>query len=75
MPSQPLAGISRPCKGADSLPACQSLICDMNALQVAFIGFIGQHAATGEAPLQALKTHLANPWTNNFATNGVSLPF
>jgi len=42
---------------------------------VAFIGFIGQHAATGEAPLQALKTHLANPWTNNFATNGVSLPF
>lgn len=41
---------------------------------VAFIGFIGQHAATGQGPLAALGSHLANPANNNFATNGVSLP-
>jgi len=44
-------------------------------LQVAFVGFVGQHAANGQAPLQALNSHVASPWANNFATNGVSLPF
>lgn len=42
---------------------------------LAFIGFVGQHAATGKAPLAALGEHLANPWSANFATNGVSLPY
>ena len=41
---------------------------------VAFIGFIGQHAATGKSPLGALAEHVANPWTANVATNGVSIP-
>uniref|UniRef100_A0A7R9VV21 Chlorophyll a-b binding protein, chloroplastic n=1 Tax=Chlamydomonas euryale TaxID=1486919 RepID=A0A7R9VV21_9CHLO len=41
---------------------------------VAFIGFIGQHAATGKSPLEALGEHVANPWAVNFATNGVSIP-
>jgi light-harvesting complex I chlorophyll a/b binding protein 1 len=42
---------------------------------VSFIGFIGQHAANGKSPLAALQSHLADPWANNFATNGVSIPF
>jgi light-harvesting complex I chlorophyll a/b binding protein 1 len=42
---------------------------------VAFLGFIAQHAATGKGPVAALGEHLANPWSANFATNGVSLPF
>ena len=42
---------------------------------VAFFGILAQHAATGASPLQALNAHLADPLNNNFATNGVSLPF
>ena len=42
---------------------------------VAVLGFFAQHAATGKAPLQALSEHVAAPWTANFATNGVSVPF
>ncbi|KAG1673534.1 hypothetical protein FOA52_003834 [Chlamydomonas sp. UWO 241] len=41
---------------------------------VAFVGFIGQHAATGTSPLEALAAHTGNPWAVNFATNGVSIP-
>jgi hypothetical protein len=41
---------------------------------VAFIGFIGQHAATGKSPMEALSAHLSSPFTANFATNGVSVP-
>jgi len=41
---------------------------------VAFVGFIGQHAATGKSPLEALSGHVASPWAENFATNGVSIP-
>ena len=41
---------------------------------LAFIGFVSQQAVTKQSPLQALGTHLADPWKNNFATNGVSLP-
>jgi light-harvesting complex I chlorophyll a/b binding protein 1 len=41
---------------------------------VAFIGFIGQHAANGLSPLGALRAHVADPWNANFATNGISLP-
>ena len=44
-------------------------------LQVAFLGFIGQHAATGKTPIEALTSHISSPWANNFATNGVSIPF
>ena len=42
---------------------------------VAFVGFVAQHLATGASPLAALGSHLADPMANNFATNGVSLPF
>lgn len=42
---------------------------------MAFIGFVGQHAATGKGPLAALGEHLANPLANNFTNNGVSVPF
>ncbi len=41
---------------------------------VAFAGFLGQHAATGQSPLEALSAHLADPFSVNFATNGVSVP-
>jgi len=41
---------------------------------VAFLGFVGQHAATGKGPIAALGEHLGNPWSVNFATNGVSVP-
>ena len=41
---------------------------------VAFAGIVAQHAATGKGPVAALAEHLANPFTNNFATNGVSIP-
>eukprot|EP00955_Chlamydomonas_euryale_P083796 363891-Chlamydomonas_euryale.AAC.5 len=51
------------------------LACPAHRLaMVAFIGFIGQHAATGKSPLEALGEHVANPWAVNFATNGVSIP-
>ena len=41
---------------------------------VAFMGFVSQYVATGKGPLQGLADHLANPWANNFATNGFSVP-
>lgn len=41
---------------------------------VAFMGFVAQYAATGKGPLQCLGDHLANPWANNFTTNGISIP-
>lgn len=41
---------------------------------LAFMGFVGQHEATGKGPIAALGDHLADPARNNFATNGVSLP-
>lgn len=28
-----------------------------------------------QGPIDGLKFHLADPWRNNFATNGVSIPF
>jgi len=40
----------------------------------AFLGFVAQYGATGKGPLANLGDHLANPWTNNFATNGISIP-
>ena len=42
---------------------------------VAFVGFVAQHQATGASPIAALTSHLADPFANNFATNGVSLPW
>lgn len=46
----------------------------LSLAMVAFVGFIGQHAATSKSPLEALSEHVANPWAANFATNGVSVP-
>ena len=31
---------------------------------VAFVGFLGQHAATGKSPIAALADHVANPWVS-----------
>lgn len=42
---------------------------------VAFLGFVAQHAATGQTPLENLSAHLASPFGANFGTNGVSIPF
>ena len=42
---------------------------------MACLGFYAQHAATGKAPLEALSSHIQSPWSANFATNGISLPF
>jgi len=42
---------------------------------VAFLGFVSQYIATGKDPVQNLLDHIASPWTANFTTNGISLPF
>jgi len=42
---------------------------------LAFLGFYAQHYATGKSPFENLAAHLADPAHNNFAENGVSLPF
>lgn len=41
----------------------------------AMTGFYFQYYATGKGPVECWTSHLANPLTENFATNGVSLPF
>ncbi|KAI3438605.1 hypothetical protein D9Q98_001028 [Chlorella vulgaris] len=41
---------------------------------VAFLGFLAQHAATGQGPIDNLVYHLQDPWAHNFATNSVSIP-
>lgn len=42
---------------------------------VAFLGFTAQAYATGKGPVDNLAEHLAAPWSVNFCTNNVSLPF
>lgn len=42
---------------------------------LAFLGFVAQYFATGKDPVQNVIDHVANPWVNNFTTNGISLPF
>jgi hypothetical protein len=42
---------------------------------IAQLGFWSQYAATGKGPIENLADHLASPYTVNFATNGISLPF
>eukprot|EP01023_Acetabularia_acetabulum_P004029 TRINITY_DN11697_c0_g1_i1.p2 TRINITY_DN11697_c0_g1~~TRINITY_DN11697_c0_g1_i1.p2 ORF type:complete len:250 (-),score=71.19 TRINITY_DN11697_c0_g1_i1:351-1100(-) len=42
---------------------------------LAFLGFIAQYYATGKGPIDNWFDHLSDPWANNFATNGVSVPF
>ncbi len=42
---------------------------------VAFMGFVAQYSATGKGPIDNLADHLADPWKNTFAENGVSVPF
>ena len=41
---------------------------------VACAGLLGQHAANGLSPLEALAKHVADPWGAYVATNGVSIP-
>lgn len=41
----------------------------------ATLGFYAQAAATGKGPVDNWLDHIADPWVNNFATNGVSVPF
>jgi len=42
---------------------------------LACLGFAAQYAATGTDPITNLSQHLASPFTVNFTSNGVSLPF
>lgn len=42
---------------------------------VAILGFWSQYAATGKGPIDNLVDHLADPYHNTFASNGVSIPF
>ena len=41
----------------------------------ACLGFYAQAIATGKGPVDNWIDHISDPWANNFATNGVSLPF
>lgn len=41
---------------------------------VAFLGFAAQYGATGKGPIDNLADHVADPWHNTFAENGVSVP-
>jgi len=65
-------GLSKDAKNFETLKLKE--IKNGRLAMLAVIGCIGQHAATGKAPLAALGEHLANPWSTNFATNGVSIP-
>lgn len=40
-------------------------LCKLHAMRMAPV----------QGPIDGLKFHLADPWKNNFATNGVSIPF
>eukprot|EP00798_Chlamydomonas_sp_ICE-L_P016201 gene16201-22364_t len=42
---------------------------------MACVGLLAQTNATGTSPLANLADHVASPYTVNFATNGISLPF
>eukprot|EP00798_Chlamydomonas_sp_ICE-L_P019854 gene19854-26547_t len=42
---------------------------------MACVGLLAQDAAGCKSPLTALGEHIASPYTANFATNGISLPF
>jgi light-harvesting complex I chlorophyll a/b binding protein 5 len=42
---------------------------------LACLGFAAQYAATGTDPITNLGQHLSSPFTINFTSNGVSLPF
>lgn len=41
----------------------------------AFLGFVAQYYATGKGILECWGDHLQAPFTANFVTNGVSVPF
>ena len=38
-------------------------------------GCVLQHSLYNRGPIGDLVNHLADPWRNNFATNGYSFPF
>ena len=42
---------------------------------LAWLGFLGQAASTGESPLANLATHVADPFHNSVAQNPVALPW
>lgn len=42
---------------------------------LAFLGFVSQHSIYNRSPLGDLASHLQDPWNNNYATNGISIPF
>lgn len=42
---------------------------------VAWLGFLGQAASTGESPLANLATHLADPFHASVAQNATALPW
>ncbi|MEW5314465.1 MAG: hypothetical protein WDW38_005963 [Sanguina aurantia] len=66
-------GLARDPKKADELKLKELKNGRLAMLSV--IGFVAQHAANDKSPLAVLGEHISNPWGDNFATNGVSLPF
>ena len=42
---------------------------------MALLGFAAQYAATGKGPIDNLVDHVKDPFHNNFAENGLSIPF
>ena len=53
---------------------CHLLLCaSLHRLILIFVAV--QHSIYNRSPLGDLASHLQDPWNNNYATNGISIPF